>query len=560
MDIKNQIKKDIYEVLNSFVEEDEIIIEKPKDLKLGDYAVPCFIFSKVMKKSPSEIAIYILENFNKSNYSNVEVIGGYINIFLKKDVIVKDLMHKITVERENYGNSNIGSDKTIVVEYSSPNIAKPFSVGHLRTTVIGESLKNICKKCGYKVFSLNYLGDYGTQFGKLIYSYKNWGNREDVIKNPIGELKKLYVKFHEEAEFDDSLNDEGRKWFKKLEEDDAEALELWAWFKDESLKDFNKTYDLLGINQFDSYDGEASYKNKTSEVIEKLDSKNLLVESEGATIIDLGELPPAIVKKSDGTSLYITRDLAAIMDRIIKYNFDEILYVVGNEQKLHFEQLKLILEKLNMPVYEKIKHINFGMILQDGKKMSTRKGKTVNLNDLLNESISLANQYIEEKNPSLENKVEVSKMVGIGAIIFNDLKNYRVNDIEFNLEDTLEFVGNTGPYIQYTNARIKSLLVNKSNIEVDFSLIEINDYVWNLIMDLYDFSEIIVKAKMNYDPSEVAKYLINLSGDFNKMYANEKFINEDVNKTEFYLNLSECVSIVLIEGMNLLGIKMPNKM
>lgn len=561
MDLKKQIKKDIYNILKDYISIEDIIIEKPKNPELGDFAIPCFIYSKIMKQSPIVIASMIKDNLNNEIYQKIDVISGYVNIFLKKEVIVKEVMHTITLKKENYGNSEIGNGKTIVVEYSSPNIAKPFSVGHLRTTVIGESLKNICLKTGHKVYSLNYLGDYGTQFGKLIYAYKTWGDKEKLIENPIQELKTLYVKFHEEAKLDDSLNDEGRKWFKALEDDNEEALELWKWFKEESLKDFAKTYELLGINQFDSYDGEASYKNKTNDVITKLDKANLLKESEGATIVELGDdIVPALVKKSDGTSLYITRDLAAIFDRKEKYNFDEILYVVGNEQSLHFEQFKLILQKMNTDFYDKIKHIGFGMVLQNGKKMSTRGGRTINLNELLNESIDLAKKYIEEKNPTLVNKDEVSKMVGVGAIIFNDLKNYRVNDIEFNLEDTLEFVGNTGPYIQYTNARINSLLTYKKNIDINYDEILIDNYNWNTIMDLYEFPEIIVRAKINYDPSEIAKYLINLSGDFNKMYANEKFISDDVNKTEFYLILSECVSIVLKEGMRLLGIKMPNKM
>lgn len=560
MNIKEQIINDIYNILKDFdITKEEIIVEKPKDRSMGDYAMPCFAFAKKMHKSPIDIANNIKEQL--SGYENVEVVNGYLNIFVNKKQLTEYVINEVLTKKENYGNNTIGEGKTVVIEYSSPNIAKSFSVGHLRTTVIGEALKHINLKNGYKVYTLNYLGDYGTQFGKLIYAYKTWGNKEEIMKNPIQELKRIYVKFHDEAKIHPELEDEGRYWFKKLSDNDEEAISLWNWFKDESLKEFQKTYDLLGINKFDSYKGEAAYKDKANEVIEMLISKGLTEVSEGATVVPMGEDKiPAIIKKSDGTSLYITRDIAALLDRKETYNFDEILYVVGGEQSLHFEQLKTIITKMGYDWADTVHHIGFGMVLQDGKKMSTRGGKTVGLQDVLDETINLANTIINEKNPSLENKEEVSKKIGVGAVIFNDLKNYRLNDIEFNLNTILEFSGNTGPYLQYTYARINSLLKNKTDFTVNYDNININEYMWNIIIDIYDFSDIIYKAKANFDPSLIAKYLYDLACDFNKLYANEKIVDGDENSSQFKLQLSEATAIVLKEGLRLLNIEALNKM
>lgn len=559
MNIKEEIKKDVFKILKD-IDINSIIIEKPKDKTKGDYAIPCFTFSKVLRKSPIEIANYIKDNLDQKKYEKVEVVNGYLNIFVQKKVIVSYILNKIMTELNNYGSNNIGDSKNIVIEYSSPNIAKPFGIGHLRSTVIGEALKNIYEKNGYKVYSLDFLGDYGTQFGKVLYAYITWGDEEKVKQNPTKELKDLYVKFHEEAKLNPELDEQGRIWFRKLENNDPEALKLWNWFKEESLKDFKKTYKILGISDFDEYNGEAYYKEKAYDVIEMLKKKDLLEVSEGANVVNIGDdIVPALIQKSDGTSIYITRDLAAYIDRLEKYKFDEILYVVGNEQTLHFEQLKRVLSKMGYDS-NKLKHISFGLMLQNGKKMSTRGGTGLNLQDLLDSSISLANKYIEEKNPTLKDKEEVSKKIGVGAVIFNDLKNYRVNDIDFNLEETLSFTGNTGPYIQYTNARINSLLEHYKENDINYDEIDINDTIWNVIFDLYEFPEVVVKSKDNYDPSEIAKYLLNLSSDFNKMYANVKIIDDNNNKTNFNLALSKCVGIVLTEGMRLLGIKMPNKM
>lgn len=560
MNIKEEIKKDIYNILKDQVQLEDIIIEKPKDKKMGDYAIPCFHFSKILKKSPIDIANTIKEKIPTSKYQKIEVVGGYLNIFLEKKVIVSSTLNRIMTELDHYGSNDIGKGKNIVVEYSSPNIAKPFGIGHLRSTVIGEALKNIYLKNGYQVYSLNFLGDYGTQFGKVMYAYITWGDEQKVKENPTQELKNLYVKFHEEAKKDPTLEEEGRKWFRRLEEKDEEAIRLWSWFKEESLKDFRKTYHILGTTEFNDYNGESYYRDKAYDVISLLEKKNLLEESQGAKVVNIGEdIIPALIQKSDGTSIYITRDLAAYIDRLEKYKFDEILYVVGNEQALHFEQIKRVLNKLDYQS-DKLKYINFGLLLQNGKKMSTRGGTALNLQELLDNAINLARKYIEEKNPTLENKDEVSKMIGVGAVIFNDLKNYRTNDIEFNLEETLSFTGNTGPYIQYTNTRINSLLEHYTSSNIDYDRIELNEYIWNVIIDLYEFPEIIQKSRTEYDPSELAKYLLNLSSDYNKLYASAKMLNEEENKTNFYLVLSKCSGIVLTEGMRLLGIKMPNKM
>lgn len=552
--MKEELINKVSEILG--VDKSTVKIEYPKDRSMGDFAIPCFQFAKELHKSPIDIANILKEKLN----CNSNVVNGFLNIFMNKKDTTKDIISKVINEKEKYGNNSYGSGKNIVIEYSSPNVAKPFGMGHLRSTVIGQALNNISKKCGYNVTSINYLGDYGTQFGKLIYAYKRWGIEENTKKSIINELKRVYVLFHEEAEKDPSLDDEGRKWFKKLEENDEEALKYWHWFKDESIKEFNKTYDLLNINKFDSYEGEAYYKDKMQGVIDELESKGLLKLSEGATIIELDDLTPALIKRSDGASLYITRDLAALFDRKKRYQFDEILYVVGNEQSLHFEQIKKIVKKMGYGWSDSIKHIGFGMLLQNGKKMSTRHGKSVELMGVLNESIDLAKKYILEKNPNIDNINEVSQKIGVGAVIFNDLKNYRINDVEFNLEDILKFEGTTGPYLQYTYARICSLLNNKQNKEVEYSNIDISDDVWNLVWDLSKYEEIIISAKENNDPSLIAKYLLDLATDFNKFYAHERIITDDVNYTEFKLNLSEAVSIVIKDGLGLLNIDVIKQM
>lgn len=550
---------DIILKTNIGIEKDDIIIEIPKDRALGDFAMPCFGLAKKMHQNPSTIASNILEKMDKSNFDNIEIKNGYINFFLNKRKTVENIINSVLNEKDKYANSDIGNGKNIVIDYSAPNIAKPFGVGHLRSTVIGNAIKNIYKKLGYNVIGINYLGDCGTQFGKLIYAYETWGNPEEVKKNPIRELNKLYVKFHEEAEKNPSLNDEGRRIFKELEDGNPKYKEIWKWFRDESILEFKKTYDLLKINDFEVWSGESFYIEPAKDVIKELDNKHLLQISEGATIIDLGsDMAPALIKRTDGATLYITRDLAALLDRKKTYDFEEALYVVGNEQTLHFNQIKAVINKMGYDFSNQIHHIPFGLVLQDGKKMSTRKGKTVILHDVLVEAVNLASTYVKEHVS--ENIDEVSKMVGVGAVIFNDLKNYRTNDIDFNLQDILKFEGETGPYLQYTYARIKSLLSHKINTEINYNEIVIDEYIWNIVFKLSDFKNIIIKAKEGYDPSIIAKYLLELAGLFNKFYANVKIIDNDEINSVFRLNVAEAVSIVIKEGLRILGIETPNKM
>ena len=543
---------DIILKTNIGIEKDDIIIEIPKDRALGDFAMPCFGLAKKMHQNPSTIASNILEKMDKSNFDNIEIKNGYINFFLNKRKTVENIINSVLNGKDKYASSDIGNGKNIVIDYSAPNIAKPFGVGHLRSTVIGNAIKNIYKKLGYNVIGINYLGDCGTQFGKLIYAYETWGNPEEVKKNPIRELNKLYVKFHEEAEKNPSLNDEGRRIFKELEDGNPKYKEIWKWFRDESILEFKKTYDLLKINDFEVWSGESFYIEPAKDVIKELDNKHLLQISEGATIIDLGsDMAPALIKRTDGATLYITRDLAALLDRKKTYDFEEALYVVGNEQTLHFNQIKAVINKMGYDFSNQIHHIPFGLVLQDGKKMSTRKGKTVILHDVLVEAVNLASTYVKE---------EVARKVGVGAVIFNDLKNYRTNDIDFNLQDILKFEGETGPYLQYTYARIKSLLSHKINTEINYNEIVIDEYIWNIVFKLSDFKNIIVKAKEGYDPSIIAKYLLELAGLFNKFYANVKIIDNDEINSVFRLNVAEAVSIVIKEGLRILGIETPNKM
>ena len=552
--MKQEIINSISSILN--VDKSLVKVEYPKDRTMGDYAVPCFVFSKELHKSPMDIANMLSE---KLEY-NTNVINGYLNIFMDKKITTKHIIEKILTEKENYGNSDYGKGKNLVIEYSSPNIAKPFGMGHLRSTAIGQALYNISKKCGYNVNSINYLGDYGTQFGKLIYAYKTWGNKDIKDSEIINELKRVYVKFHEEAEKDPSLDDEGRKMFKLLENNDEEALSYWKRFKDASIEEFKKTYRLLKIDKFDEISGESVYKESMDDVVRLLENKNLLTVSEGATIVPFDDIAPAIIKRTDGASLYITRDLAALFDRKNRYNFDEILYVVGNEQSLHFEQLRRIIDLLGYDWKESVKHIGFGMLLQDGKKMSTRHGKSVVLMDVLYEAIDIAKKHIIEKNPTLENIDDVAEKIGVGAVIFNDLKNYRINDIEFNLEDTLKFEGTTGPYLQYTYARINSLLNNKQNIDISYDNIDVNEDIWNLVWNLSKYQENIECAKEGNDPSIIAKYLLDLATDFNKFYAHEKILDDNKEYAEFKLRLSEAVSIVIKDGLGLLNINVINQM
>ena len=563
MELKQTYAEEIALELNGLVELEEIVnlIEQPKFDTQGDLAFPCFTLAKALKKSPVEIAKELAQAISHPYFEKVVAEGPYVNCFYDKlDVslmVMKEILHK----QENYGSSELGQTKTVTLDFSSPNIAKPFSMGHLRSTVIGNSLANISEKCGYKTVRINHLGDWGTQFGKLITAYKLWGNEQQVKEAPISELLKLYVKFHDEAEKNAELANEARLWFKKLEDGNEEAQHLWKWFRDESLQEFAKIYQLLDV-EFDSYNGEAFYNDKMDEVVELLVEKHLLIKSEGADVVDLSDysLPPLLIRKSDGATLYGTRDLAAALFRKRSYQFDQSFYVVGQEQTLHFKQLFLVLDKMGYEWPKDMVHVPFGFILKDGKKMSTRKGGVVLLEQVIKEAIALAENNIAEKNPALPDKEEVAKMVGVGAIIFHDLKNDRQSNIEFSLSDMLKFEGATGPYVQYTHARTRSIL---SKSAIDLTLLNpagLNDpYSWPIIKLLLAFPEVVIKSFDYAEPSQIAKYLISLAQEFNTYYAHVKILSEDIG-LEGRVALVQSVAIVLAEGLKLLGIKAPERM
>ena len=535
------------------------LIEKPKFEEQGDLAFPCFTLAKELRKAPNIIAQELAEKIDHPILEKVVADGPYVNAFLNKRMVSKHALTSILKDGSAYGSINYAEKKNITIDFSSPNIAKPFSMGHLRSTVIGNSLANIVEKCGYQAIRINHLDDWGTQFGKLIVAYKLWGNEARVKEEPIQELLKLYVQFHAEAENDSRLEDDARAWFKKLEDGNEEALSLWTWFRDESLQEFGKIYKLLGVH-FDSYHGEAFYNDKMERIVSRLEESDLLQVSDGAEVVDLAEhdLAPCLIKKSDGATLYATRDLTAAVYRQETYEFERSYYVVGHEQSLHFEQIFLVLQKLGYDWAKQLTHIPFGFILKDGKKMSTRKGKVVLLEEVIQEAIRLAEQIIAEKNPSLQNKADIAEVVGVGAIIFHDLKNDRQNNIEFSLEDMLKFEGATGPYVQYTHARACSIL-RKAEYE-DTATKGLNDsYSWSVVKLLMEFPAAIERSFNYQAPSQIAKYLIDLSQEFNKYYGNIKILSED-EELESRLGLVKATTIVLKEGLRLLGVKAPDEM
>lgn len=556
------LKNKIQEYLNKKIQDElgvtvSAIIETPKDKTKGDIAVPSFVLSKTLHKSPMEIAPIIKTYLEGLDYfETVECVGPYVNAFYSREKLTKLILDQI----ENPINEK-GSRGTVCIDYSSPNIAKNFSIGHLRSTILGESLGNIFEYLGYKAVRINHLGDFGTQFGKLIYAYLNWGDEAKVKANPIKELVSLYVKFHEEAEKNPSLDDDARKIFNELEEGNPKYRELWNSFKNESLKEFKRIYDLLGV-RFDEYSSEANASRDSKGILDLLEKKGLLEIDDGATIIRLGDdIPPAIIKRSDGATLYITRDLVEIHRRYKEYHFDKMLYCVGNEQKLYFIQLKRVLERMDAPFKDSVKHVNFGLILTGGKKMSTRHGNAIGLNEVLNESIRLAKEHIEEKNSSLEDKEKIAKAVGVSAIIFNDLKNYHENDYEFNLEDATRFEGQTGPYIQYTSVRIGSILKQSSfdKTNISFELLS-HDEFFEIIKMLDEFDSIIERCANEYAPNYLAKYLLNLAAVFNSFYSKEKFLVEDTIERNTKLYLISLIKSRLDKGMLLLGMRLVEKM
>ena len=565
MDVKQLFANELFKQLSEFLtlKEIEELIEVPKNPELGDLAFPCFTLAKKLKQAPPLIASNLAENFSRPYFSKVSAVGPYLNVFIERNHFSYQVVQEVLEKQENYGNADLGLEKTIIVEFSSPNIAKPFSMGHLRSTVIGNALEKIAKKLGFHTVKINHLGDWGTQFGKLITAYIKWGDEEKVKANPIEELLKLYTKFHVEVESDPTLDEDARQWFKKLEDGNEQAQQLWTWFKEESLKEFKKIYELLGI-KFDSWAGESFYSDKMNAVIDELKEKGLLEISDEAEVVNLSEhnLPPCLVKKSDGATLYATRDLAAAFFRKKTYNFEKALYVVGHEQSVHFQQIKAVIHKMGYEWAKDIHHIPFGLYLQDGKKMSTRKGRVILLEDVLNEVIQLAEKNIAEKNPNLATKKEVAKIVGIGAVVIHDLKNFRMNNIEFSMEDMLTFEGDTGPYVQYTFTRACSILRKSSALErkdIEKENIVIDDHSWEVIKQLYVFPEKVIQAYKEFDPSIIAKYVLHLARDFNKYYSKVRILEENEGLI-FRLQMVKAVTIVLEEGLRLLGIQAPEQM
>lgn len=563
------IKQSIKECLQSYYHDTysldaNIIVEEPKNPAMGDIAIPTFTVIKALKKPVPEIVEevkkVILDNFDI--VKEVNPTGPFVNILIDKEKVGKNVILSLVSQNGDFGSSKVGENQTVVLDYSSPNIAKAFSVGHLRSTMIGNALKNILKKCGYNTVSINYLGDWGTQFGKMIVAIEKWGNIEEIKKDPINELGRLYVKINDEEKKDPSLSELAREAFKKIEDGEEKYVNMWKWIREESLKESSDIYKLLNV-EFDSYNGEAFYNDKMTPVVDELEAKGLLVEDQGAKIVNLGDdLPPALIKRSDGGTLYITRDLAAVFWRKKEYNFSKALYVVGGEQKLHFTQLKTVLAKMGyQDLADSIEHINFGLVLKDGKKMSTRKGNVVKLYDILMQAIDAAKKQIEEKNPNLENKDEIAKKVGVAAVVFNDLKNFRALDYEFDINQMVKFDGLTGPYLQYTSVRINSILnaISYDPTKLDTSLF-IKAHYFEIIRQVAAFKSTIEKAAFEYAPSVIAKYLLNLAQAFNKFYALEKINVEDELVRNTNAALAYSVRTVINEGLRLLGIDFVEKM
>ena len=566
LNFKEKIAEEISKVTNLNKEELENYIEVPKDSSMGDYAFPCFKLAKELRKAPPAIAAEIYEKLeiDGETFSKVEIVGGYINFYTNSSALVKDVLSEYNEKKEKYGDSEIGKGKNVVIDYSAPNIAKPFHIGHLRSTVIGGALYNVYKFLDFNVTGVNHLGDYGTQFGKLIEGYKMWGDEYDIDSNPIDELTKIYIHINELCKQDESVLENCRNNFKKLEDKDPYCVEIWERFRKLSLKEFQRVYDMLG-STFDSWNGEAFYSDKMKEVVEILEKTGRLVESEGARVIELENMAPCIIEKTNGSTTYATRDLAAILYRARNYDFDKALYVTSYEQVLHFKQVFEVAKLLGID--EKytngLEHVPFGMVRLKEGKMSTREGVIIKLEDLLKEAISRAEKVIEEKNPELENKEDVAKKVGIGAVIFNDLSNSRIKDEIFDWDTMLNFQGETGPYVQYIYVRTKSVL-EKAGYVPKFEDININELTdeasTNVIKTISNFSNTLEQVVDKNEPSILSRYLIDLSQSFSSFYNANKIIGEDKEKQDARLYLTYVVGNILKIGANLLGIQMPDRM
>jgi len=547
------------------------LIEIPPDTQMGDYAVPCFKFAKKYRKSPAVIAAEIAEKIaekigNAEGFEKIENAGPYVNFFVDKTHFAQRILKQAYNEKENYGSTDVGQGRTVIVEFSSPNIAKPFHIGHIRSTLIGNSINNIYKYAGYKTVAINHLGDYGTQFGMLISAYKKWGTPEVVEaieKDPIPELLKLYVRYNQEMETHPEYKDEARYWFKELENGDKEAHRLWAWFREVSLKEFNRVYDMFGI-KFDSFTGESFYSDKMPAVLDELEDKGLLKDSEGAKIVELSEydMTDAVIQKSDGSTLYVTRDITAAMYRKKTYDFYKNIYVVGAPQKLHFDQWRKIIDLMGYDWAYDCVHVMFGTVSLEDGALATRKGRVVFLEDVLKKAIEKTTEIINERNPNLEDREEVAKQVGIGAVIFQELFNNRIKDYMFSWDKTLSFEGETGPYVQYTYARTCSLL-RKADIKVsdnvDFSVLTDKES-FNVIKKLEGFKAAVLGAHDKYEPFFITRYIVGLAQEFNRFYHECPIIVEDLEVKKARLLLTLTVNTVLKKGMELLGMETPEKM
>lgn len=546
------------------------LMEVPPNPELGDLSLPCFRLSKQLKKSPQIIASELKEQLKDDIIEEMDSVSGYLNITFNKSKLADDIIQDVLKSGEQYGARNLGKGKTVVIDYSSPNIAKPFHVAHLRSTVIGHALVQIFSFLGYNCIGINHLGDWGTQFGKLIVAYQLWGNSDEIKSKGIDELLRLYVKFHEEAEKDPTLEDQARAWFAKMEHGDESALKLWKWFVEISMEEFQNIYQLLGV-QFDSNAGESFYNDKMDPVIQELKHKQLMVEDEGAWIVKLEDygMPPALMLKRDGSSLYHTRDVTAAIYRKDTYDFDKAIYVTDYAQNLHFKQWFKVIERMGCEWAKDLEHVAFGRVSIEGMSLSTRKGNVVKLEELLQKAIDKTRDIIEARNPGLENKHEVAKQVGVGAIVFNDLKGNRMTDINFTWEDALNFDGETGPYVQYTFARICSVIriakkekgmeLSTNPFQIDTTLLQ-NVEAVAVIKTLQWFGERIEQAMNKREPSMITRYLIDLAQDFNRFYHACHVLVDDPDLCKARLAIVQCVKITLQNGLNLIGLEAPEKM
>ncbi|PWM66102.1 MAG: arginine--tRNA ligase [Eubacteriales Family XIII. Incertae Sedis bacterium] len=551
---------------------DEIkeIVEVPSDSKMGDYAFPCFKLAKVLRKAPPMIAKDIAEKITgKDLFEKVESVNAYVNMYISKQNFIEHVVPEIVNAGDSFGRSNIGEGRPLIVEYSSPNICKPFHIGHIRSTVIGNALYKIYDAIGYDVIRINHLGDYGTQFGKMIVAYRLWGNKEDVEREPIKTLLSYYTKFHVEVETHPELDDEARKVFVKLEAGEKEEVELWQWFREMSLKEFNRVYDMLDI-KFDSYNGESFYSDKMPRIVNELKEKGLLQESQGAQVVDLSEygMPPALVTKSDGSSLYLTRDIAAAVYRKETYNFVKNIYVVASQQNLHFQQWFKVVELLGYEWAKDCVHVPFGMVSLEDGTMSTRHGRVVFLEDVLNKAVDQTREIVKEKGVNTENLEETAKAVGIGAVIFQELSNNRIKDYVFSWERVLNFEGETGPYVQYTHARACSVLRNAGEElvakacefkDIDFSYLT-GDAAYTLVKLMYELPDVIADAAEKYEPSVVTRHLIDIAQGFNRFYHEEHILVDNEAEKLAKVALVKAAKNVIANGLALLGMKAPEKM